>query len=114
MVSCWSRFCSSFYLSHTDPRSTILQRVKVDCVLTCDERNDYITTIIDLRNELERNKFERKELESNECCICMERRRSHVFSNCMHLCVCEHCKDKMNGICPLCNSFANSTLKVFF
>ncbi|KAJ8677729.1 hypothetical protein QAD02_013516 [Eretmocerus hayati] len=44
----------------------------------------------------------------NECSICMERKKTHVFVDCGHLCVCATCMLKGINTCPICRMVVTS------
>ena len=50
--------------------------------------------------------------ENNECVICMEREKSHVFVPCGHLCVCLECSGGMTH-CPMCCGSAVMVVRVY-
>jgi len=57
-------------------------------------------------------KFDNMLKPDNECVVCLERPRTHIILNCMHLCLCEDCSTQ-HSKCPLCESKVVRTAKVF-
>jgi len=58
-----------------------------------------------------------KDDENKNCVICMTSKRTHIFINCGHFCICEDC-DKILNVnnikkCPLCNN-KSITHRVYF
>ena len=57
-----------------------------------------------------------EELELGECCICMDRGKSHAFLPCGHLCVCMDCASfitAMRGSCPICRRDVQVGVQIF-
>jgi len=51
------------------------------------------------------------------CCICLERKSTHVFAPCGHMCSCESCAEtsmERGQRCPLCRQEAAMTVRVYF
>lgn len=55
--------------------------------------------------------------DRNMCVICMDGRRSHIFTSCGHKCVCEACavglERSQQKACPMCRMVTTSIVKVF-
>eukprot|EP01083_Nonionella_stella_P047775 127893_1 len=56
--------------------------------------------------------FVNKERE-NECVICFDKSRTHVFVPCGHHCICEDCIPLFNETCPLCKTQCDKIIKVY-
>ena len=57
-----------------------------------------------------------EELELGECCICLDRGKSHAFLPCGHLCVCMDCASfvtAMRGSCPICRRDVQVGVHIF-
>ena len=51
-------------------------------------------------------------MDPNECCVCMERRKTNAFDPCGHKCVCEICASKL-GKCPICNQVVTKSIRIY-
>lgn len=49
-----------------------------------------------------------------ECCVCMDKQSSIVYLPCGHICCCNECDLKVQGICPKCRVAIQAKHKVFF
>jgi len=50
-----------------------------------------------------------------ECVVCLDRPRTHVIFDCMHLCLCEDCTAQIpSKKCPICTKKVISVRRVFF
>eukprot|EP01124_Arcella_intermedia_P013196 TRINITY_DN19614_c2_g1_i1.p1 TRINITY_DN19614_c2_g1~~TRINITY_DN19614_c2_g1_i1.p1 ORF type:complete len:344 (-),score=89.54 TRINITY_DN19614_c2_g1_i1:171-1133(-) len=65
-----------------------------------------VLSMEDLRRLSEALKAEKKRRKDDDerknlCVVCMERTRQIICTPCNHVCLCEACSMKMNGICPM-------------
>jgi hypothetical protein len=37
------------------------------------------------------------------CCVCLTKKKTHAFSPCFHMCVCERCSTRITT-CPICRT----------
>ena len=52
----------------------------------------------------------------DECCVCLEADKSHIFAPCGHLCVCQGCADSIMAAskeCPVCRQASILCMRVF-
>jgi hypothetical protein len=55
--------------------------------------------------------------EDNECAVCFDGPKSHIFTPCGHVCVCKQCADgimKSTKQCPICRSESSAAIQTFF
>ena len=54
-----------------------------------------------------------KTFKEDNCVICLEKQPNVLFCNCGHLCVCEKCSKKGEGLekCPICKT-KNTILRI--
>ena len=56
-------------------------------------------------------------VDENECVVCMEVERSHMFSPCNHFCVCKACADLImaspTAECPKCRTKADRVGRIY-
>jgi hypothetical protein len=56
-------------------------------------------------------------VDENECVVCMEVERSHMFSPCNHFCVCEACAGlimaSQTAECPKCRTKADRVGRIY-
>jgi len=53
--------------------------------------------------------------KEKECVVCLDRPRTHVIFDCMHLCLCEECTLQIpSKKCPICTKKVISVKRVFF
>jgi hypothetical protein len=53
----------------------------------------------------------------DECCVCLEADKSHIFAPCGHFCVCQGCADSIMAAskeCPVCRQASILCMRVFF
>jgi hypothetical protein len=64
--------------------------------------------------ELEGN-AEKTDVESSQCAICMENKKTIVFHPCRHLCCCVECARNLfdKPLCPLCKTIIKTAEAVF-
>jgi len=52
-----------------------------------------------------------------ECVVCLDKPKTHVIFDCMHLCLCEDCvesfNDKRNKKCPICTKKVTKTVRIY-
>mmetsp|Transcript_38388 Transcript_38388/g.96162 ORF Transcript_38388/g.96162 Transcript_38388/m.96162 type:complete len:86 (+) Transcript_38388:42-299(+) len=64
---------------------------------------------------VERELQERRDLE-RFCAVCHERHKTHAFSPCNHLCVCQACATSVvrsTGRCPICQQRIERTFRIY-
>jgi len=64
----------------------------------------------------EMKKFDVKAKGDNECVVCLDRKKTHVIFNCMHLCLCDVCVDTVTGKsnkCPMCSKKITKVVRIF-
>ena len=52
----------------------------------------------------------------NECVVCLDEKKTHMFTPCHHRCVCEGCADSIMGgtkECPMCRANVKGLLRVY-
>ncbi len=59
--------------------------------------------------KLVKNKYN----ENKECVVCMDDNRWIACVPCGHLCVCEKCKNVIDGKCPICQRKCVSFVKIY-
>jgi len=62
-------------------------------------------------------KAEQVKAPAGICCMCLERKCTHVFAPCGHMCSCESCAEEsmeQDQRCPLCRQEAAMTVRVYF
>jgi len=58
----------------------------------------------------------REEQEPEQCCVCLDRGKSHAFLPCGHLCTCMDCADYLaarNQACPVCRRPIEQAVQIF-
>ena len=50
---------------------------------------------------------------SDDCCVCMSQKRTHVLNPCGHFVLCEECSQLCNGLCPICKTQYTAIIKVY-
>lgn len=51
-------------------------------------------------------------IEIPDCTLCLQRRSTHAFVPCGHLCMCHRCASLSGNMCPMCRSPASGVLHV--
>tara|TARA_B100001094_G_scaffold323486_1_gene374472 strand:- start:1632 stop:2378 length:747 start_codon:yes stop_codon:yes gene_type:complete len=70
------------------------------------------------KKRIKLNKISNQGYTNNQdkCPICLNLPKTHIIIPCGHICLCENCSSKImdiNKSCPICNTMANGTYKVF-
>lgn len=51
-------------------------------------------------------------LPDDHCCICLQRKKTHAFAPCYHMCTCEQCCSRLNS-CPICRTVVISRHRIY-
>jgi len=52
------------------------------------------------------------EEDEQNCCICLDKQKTHIVLDCMHLCLCGDCSEGLK-ICPFCRAPARDIKRVY-
>ena len=102
-----------------DCKSEFIAVVKRVCVVSADivaEGPFKDQKIIKIRNSKTRNECQGEEQLSMECTVCMEKRITHAFVPCFHMCVCALCAEAIMQTCcecPFCRRQAVEVQHIF-
>lgn len=60
-----------------------------------------------------KKQLKNKSDHSNECCICLDKKKEYAYVNCGHMCVCKDCQiDIWANKCPICKT-TSKCIKIF-